>query len=330
MMGQTKHRLIALAVAVGVLHLAGIGLLTAAAVHGQLLFGLGGLAYLLGVRHAFDIDHIATIDNVTRKLSHDRGRPIFVGFAFSLGHSTVVLGLCVAMLFTFGRIGAQAPWFAEIGVLVSASFLTVIALFNLTILGSLISRRRGASHGGSHDAVERLLERRGLFSRLLGRGYRQIDASWKLYPLGVLFGLGFDTATEIAVLGMSAVAIQQGILSGWMILAFPLLFAAGMTLMDSANGLLMLRAYAWGDAGAERRLSFNIVMTGLSVALALLIAGLQWTQLATDMLAPDSGVAEWLAGARVDVWGAAVLAAFLLLWAATAGYQKYLVPLRSR
>jgi len=324
-----KPRLLILALAIGSLHIVGLGLLVAAAAQGQWLFGLGGLAYLLGVRHAFDIDHIAAIDNVTRKLSHDGQKPVFVGFAFSLGHSTVVFGLCLAMLLTLGHLGERMSWFSSVGGvfggLVSASFLTAIAAVNAVILVRLIGRlrqRNGAGDVADRRTLDAMLDRRGFFSRALGGLYRRIDSSWKLYPLGLLFGLGFDTATEIAVLGMSAVAIQQGILSGWMIMALPLLFAAGMTLMDSINGLLMLRAYVWGEGDYRRRLRFNIVMTGLSVAIAALIALMQWLDIGTQLVAPDSGLAAWIGGAHVDLWGALVLAGFLLIWMASAGYQR--------
>ncbi|MDA3920571.1 MAG: hypothetical protein PF501_07825 [Salinisphaera sp.] len=331
-----RYRLLSLIVAVGALHIAGLALIGAAALNGKMLLGLGGLAYLLGLRHAFDIDHIAAIDNVTRKLSYDGLEPVYVGFAFSLGHSTVVFGLTLALLFTVGRVGSDMGWLGSAGGVfggfVSAAFLTAIAAVNGALLVSLIGRVRDQRRGSVVDgpSLDSLLARRGLFSRLLGRLYTRIDASWKLYPVGLLFGLGFDTATEIAVLGMSSVAISNGVLSAWMILAFPLLFAAGMTLMDSINGLLMMRAYVWGQRDQASRLRFNIAMTGLSVGLAGLIALMQWADLGMYFLAPHSGLTHWITSVDVELWGAGVLGLFIMLWAASAQFSRRFAGSRSR
>jgi len=317
-----------LLLSVAALHVAGTGVLLMGAAEGQFIFGLGGLAYLLGLRHAFDVDHITAIDNVTRKLSHERRPSMFVGFWFSLGHSTVVLGLCIALVLTLGRaeqgMGAIATMGGLLGTTVSAAFLTLMASVNIVILARLVSHRAAASQSAAAARhTEQLLAKRGVFARLLAaRPARHLDAPWKLYPVGLLFGLGFDTATEVAVLGLSAVAIQQGQLAAWVVLALPLLFAAGMTLMDSINGLVMRRAYRWGEAGGSRRLGFNILMTGLSVALALAIAGLQWLSLATDLYAPDSRTADWLANQHFEYWGGAVLAAFVACWGVALVIQQ--------
>ncbi|WP_423823102.1 hypothetical protein V5738_03925 [Salinisphaera sp. SPP-AMP-43] len=321
-------RLGSLITAVAGLHVLGLGLLLAAASQGTLLFGLGGLAYLLGLRHAFDIDHIAAIDNVTRKLSRDGQQPVFVGFAFSLGHSTVVFGLCVLVTLFARQIGSRMDSVAGVGALigtvVSAGFLTLIAVVNFQILREMWRRYRSAdvSHAANDGSVESLLARRGLLSRWLGRGYRWIDASWKMYPLGLAFGLGFDTATEIALLGLSAAAAQHAGWAPWMILALPVLFAAGMTLMDSINGLLMLRTYRWGDRYGRRRLGFNIAVTGLSVALAFVVGSLEWVQLAAEEWAPNGAIANWLGAVPTAVCGLAVLILFGLVWLTGYGLQQ--------
>jgi len=304
---------------VALLHVAGIGLIFAAAVEGHLLFGIGGLAYLLGLRHAFDVDHIAAIDNMTRKLSHEDRPSVFVGFWFSLGHSTVVLGLCVALIMTLGQaeqgMGMMAAIGGLFGTTISAIFLSLMAIVNGLILARLLARRSSRRSRNPCLAASPPVRQGSALARFMNmRPARHLDAPWKLYPVGLLFGLGFDTATEIAVLGLSVVAIQQGIAATWTILALPMLFAAGMTLMDSINGLIMRRAYRWADTDGQPRLSFNIVMTGLSVALALAVAGLQWLSLATEIYVPGGTVARWLAAQHFEYWGAAVLMLFVSCW----------------
>lgn len=311
------------AVVVG-LHLVGVAVLLAAAAQGTLLFGLGTLAYLFGLRHAFDIDHIAAIDNVTRKLTRDGRQPAFAGFAFSLGHSSVVFGLCVLVAFFSRRMGAHVNGLADagalIGTVVSASFLTLIALVNFQVLRQLWHRYRQREGGSADGSIEALLDRRGLLLRWLGRGYRWIDTSWKMYPLGLAFGLGFDTATEIALLGLSAAAAQHAGWAPWMMLALPVLFAAGMTLMDSINGLVMLRTYRWGER--DRRLGFNVVVTGLSVVLAFVVGGLEWLRLAADEWAPKGLLSTSLGAMPTAVFGLGVLVAFALIWLAGYGLQR--------
>ncbi len=325
------RRIASLAAAVVGLHLVGVAVLVAAAAQGTLLFGLGTLAYLLGLRHAFDIDHIAAIDNVTRKLTRDGRPPAFVGFAFSLGHSSVVFGLCVLAAVFSRRIGAHIDGVADagawIGTLASASFLTLIALVNFQILRQLWHRYRQPDNIGADGEIEALLARRGLLLRWLGRGYRWIDTSWKMYPLGLAFGLGFDTATEIALLGLSAAAAQHTGWAPWMMLALPVLFAAGMTLMDSVNGLLMQRAYRWGDG--DRRLGFNLVVTGLSIVLAFVVGGLEWVRLAADAWAPNGLLSAWLDAMPTAVFGLVVLVAFALIWLAGYGMQRRAAGSRS-
>lgn len=313
---------------VSTLHVAGLALLVLAAWQGATIFGLGLLAYLFGLRHAFDVDHIAAIDNVTRKLTRDGKRSTEVGFAFSLGHSTVVFALCLLVVLFSRQIHAHMAGIAGvggvIGTVVSASFLTLIALLNIQILRDLWRRYRQspADDAGADAAIERLLARRGVMSRLLGRGYRWVDAGWKMYPLGIAFGLGFDTATEVALLGLSASAAQNAEWSAWMILALPLLFAAGMTLMDSSNGVLMQRAYSWGQHEGQRRLGFNIRITTLSVVLAMVVALMEWAELAVNEWAPDGAVAAFLGALPSGILGAVAIALFVVVWVAGYAWQS--------
>ncbi len=312
MYSQTRRPPPALIAMIAALHLAGIALLVAGAAQGTLLFGLGGLAYLLGLRHAFDIDHIAVIDNVSRKLIDDERSPAFVGFAFSAGHSTVVFMLCLLVVLTAGALAGRLEGIAAlgsvIGTVASATFLSVMAALNARLVWRLWQRYAGrAMHRGEAGLGH------GMGSRLLGRTTAWIDRGWKMYPLGFVFGLGFDTATEVALLGLSAGAAQHAGWPPWTIMALPLLFAAGMTSLDSVNGWLMQRAYLWGT-DSRRRLGFNLAITALSVAVAGIVATVEWTGLALDQLAPASGLAELIAHLPSAVLGSVVVASCLGLW----------------
>ena len=299
------------------LHLAGLGLLVAGAAQGTLLFGLGGLAYLLGLRHAFDIDHIAVIDNVSRKLVREQRSSTFVGFAFSAGHSSVVFLLCLLVVATSGALAGQLEGIAAFGgvfgTVVSATFLSVMGALNARLFWRLW---RGYRHG------EQVQDERpgGLFSRAVSKSTAWVDRGWKMYPLGFVFGLGFDTATEVALLGLSAGAAQHAGWPPWSVMALPVLFAAGMTSLDSVNGWLMQRAYRWGTH-SPKRLGFNLAITMLSVAVAGLVATLEWTGLALDHLAPASALAAQIAALPSAILGAAVLGVCLLLWAG-ARYRR--------
>lgn len=298
------------------------------AASGSAVLGMGLLAFLLGLRHAFDADHIAAIDNVTRKLRHD-GRPAAsVGLSFSLGHSTVVVllsaALGVAAHGTTQALPALQQWGGLLGSLVSAGFLTLIALLNLVIFRQLWRAvRRG---GTDRDAVERevagLLEGRGFISRLFKGIYRRIDRGWKMYPVGFLFGLGFDTATEIAVLALSAAAARSGQVPWWGVLTFPTLFAAGMTLMDSVDGILLAKAYDWALADAHRKLTFNTVITGLTVIAALVVGAVEWLQVLQSRLEWRGAFWQWLARMDFEVLGVTITAVILLLWLAAFAWMR--------
>jgi len=248
--------------------------------HYPVLLGTALLAYSFGLRHAVDADHIAAIDNVTRKLMQDGKRPVAVGFMFSLGHSTIVILGAAAIAGTAlalqHRIDAWKSIGGLIGTLISAFFLLAIAIINLIILRSIyqtfVRVRRGEPY--TEEDLDLLLSNRGFLARLFRPVFRMIRRSWHMYPLGILFGLGFDTATEIGVLGISAAEGSKG-LSFWSILVFPILFAAGMCLIDTTDNILMLGAYGWAYVKPVRKLYYNMTITSVSVIVALLVGGIE-------------------------------------------------------
>ena len=262
---------------------ANIGLWGVAAVtfrHYPVLLGTAFLAYGFGLRHAVDADHIAAIDNVTRKLMQQGKRPVGVGFFFSLGHSTIVFGLSAAVALTAvamkNRFDAIENFGSIAGTLISAFFLLAIAIMNILVLVSIFRTFRSVKAGGAYadEDLNLLLARRGFFGRLFRGLFRLVDHSWQMYPVGVLFGLGFDTATEVGLLGISAAEASKG-LPIWSIMVFPALFTAGMALIDTTDSVLMLGAYGWAFAKPLRKLYYNITITSVSVLVALIVGGLE-------------------------------------------------------
>ena len=242
-------------------------------------FTTGILAYTLGMRHAFDADHIAAIDNTTRKLVSEGKRPLSVGFFFSLGHSSVVFVLALLLNFGIRALDEQVKNSSShlqyttniIGTLVSGIFLFLIAAINLVILAGIVKVFRGMRSGQYDDeALDEQLNKRGLMNRILGPLARRIDAPWKMYPIGFLFGLGFDTATEVALLVLAGTAVIGG-LPFYAVLSLPILFAAGMSLFDTADGCFMNFAYDWAFARPVRKVYYNLTITGLSVFVAMFI-----------------------------------------------------------
>ena len=244
------------------------------------LLGTALLAYTFGLRHAVDADHIAAIDNVTRKLMQQAKRPVAVGFFFSLGHSTIVFGLSIAIALTSvalkDRFGALESVGGMIGTAVSAFFLIAIAVANILILISVYGTFQHVKRGGAYDDedLNLILARRGFFGRIFRSLFRLINHSWQMYPVGLLFGLGFDTATEVGLLGISATAAAKG-MPIWSILVFPTLFMAGMALVDSTDSILMLGAYGWAFVKPIRKLYYNLTITFVSIVVALLIGGIE-------------------------------------------------------
>ena len=253
------------------------------------LVGTAFLAYAFGLRHAVDADHIAAIDNVTRKLMQDGKRPLSAGLFFSLGHSTVVVVASAAVALTASAFQDRFEEFkligGTIGTLVSAAFLFVVAAANFVILRSVYRTFREVRRGGAlvEEDVDRLLAQRGFLGRLFRPMFRLVSRSWHMYPLGFLFGLGFDTATEIGLLGISAAEASKG-LPIWSIMVFPALFTAGMTLIDTTDGVLMLGAYGWAFNNPIRKLYYNLTITSVSVLVAVLVGGIEALGLLADRL----------------------------------------------
>ncbi len=259
-----------------------------------MLLGTALLAYSFGARHAVDADHIAAIDNVTRKLMQQGKRPVGVGFFFSLGHSSVVVlastAIALAAQTLQTRLGALKEMGGLIGTGVSAGFLFLIALINLVVLVQLWRSFGRVRRGGRYVEadLDLFLSGRGLLARLFRPLFRFIGASWQMYPLGFLFGLGFDTATEIGLLGISAAEAARG-LSLWSILIFPALFTAGMSLVDTTDGVLMLGAYGWAFMKPLRKLYYNLTITFISVLAAAIVGGIEALGLIAARLNPDGG-----------------------------------------
>ncbi len=274
------------------------------------------------MRHAFDADHIAAIDNTTRKLMSEGQRPLSVGFWFSLGHSTVVFALGVLVVLGIrGLSGALSDDHSAlqratglIGPVVSGSFLVLIGLLNLAVLVGLLAAFRRMRAGDCDEAeLERRLERRGVMNRVYGRATRAIRRPWQMYPLGLLFGLGFDTATEIGLLVLAGSATASG-LPFYAIVCLPILFAAGMSLLDTIDGAFMNFAYGWAFSRPVRKLFYNIAVTALSVAVALVIGTVELLAVLAEKLGLTGGVWDLVARVDLNLVGYLVVALFLLTW----------------
>ncbi|MFG3146372.1 HoxN/HupN/NixA family nickel/cobalt transporter [Streptomyces sp. NPDC048243] len=284
--------------------------------------GIGITAYTLGMRHAFDADHIAAIDNTTRKLMNEGQRPLSVGFWFSLGHSSIVFAL--AFLLSLGvkalagpvenddsRLHSITGW---IGTTVSGVFLYVIAIINLLIMAG-IWRVFRAMRSGHYDeaALEEQLDNRGFMNRILGRLMKSITKPWQMYPLGLLFGLGFDTATEIALLVLAGSGAASG-LPWYAILCLPVLFAAGMALLDTIDGSFMNFAYGWAFSKPVRKVYYNLTVTGLSVAVALIIGTVELLGLVAEKAGLHGFFWDWISGLDLNVIGYVVVGLFFATW----------------
>jgi high-affinity nickel-transport protein len=304
---------------VGLLHVAGWGLLLAVAAGRPTILALGGLAYTFGLRHAFDADHIAAIDNTTRKLLQDGRKPVGVGFFFSLGHSTVVFLVAAALGLTVKWVvdGQMRTTGGIVGTIVSGGFLLLVGLLNLLILAGIVRVYRKLKSGDyDEESLELDLSAGGFMSRIFGRLFRVISHSWQMYPIGFLFGLGFDTATEVAILAISAGAAANG-LPFVAVIALPLIFAAGMSLMDTADGAFMAKAYSWAFTSPIRKVFYNLTMTSLSVFVALFVGAIEIIQALIQAFDLKGGV--FGAIASFDLVGRAgyfIVAAFVLAWVA--------------
>ncbi|MCF1592230.1 HoxN/HupN/NixA family nickel/cobalt transporter [Streptomyces muensis] len=285
--------------------------------------GIGVTAYTLGMRHAFDADHIAAIDNTTRKLMSEGQRPLSVGFWFSLGHSSIVFVL--ALLLSLGVKALAGPVTDDgsrlhdltgwIGTTVSGAFLYLIAIINLVIMAGIwkVFRQMRSGHF-DEAALEEQLDRRGFMNRLLGRVMKSITRPWQMYPLGMLFGLGFDTATEIALLVLAGSGAASG-LPWYAILCLPVLFAAGMSLLDTIDGSFMNFAYGWAFSRPVRKVFYNLTVTGLSVAVALIIGTVELLGLVAEKAHLHGAFWDRVAGLDLNVIGYVVVGLFFATWA---------------
>ncbi len=285
------------------------------------LLGTAVLAYTFGLRHAVDADHIAAIDNVTRKLMQENKRPVAVGFFFSLGHSTVVVAASFAIALTAATIQKDFPSFQKVGGLigttVSALFLLVIAAINMVVLWDVYKTFQSVKRGGTYDdqSLDELLNQRGLLGRFFRPLFRLIDSSWKMYPLGLLFGLGFDTATEVGLLGISATQAAKG-LSIWSLLLFPALFTAGMSLVDTTDGILMLGAYGWAYVKPIRKLYYNLTITLVSVLVAVIVGGIEALSIISDQLELKGPFWDFIGklSENFGIIGYLIIGIFILSW----------------
>jgi high-affinity nickel-transport protein len=320
------------------LNILGWGMLAAAVGHhyhvsktGLFGFGTGVLAYTLGMRHAFDADHIAAIDNTTRKLVNDGQRPLSVGFFFSLGHSTVVFLLAVFLNFGIRALDAQVGNNASglhktttiVGTSVSGGFLYLIAALNLTVMVGIVKVYREMKSGKfDNEELERQLNNRGLMNRFFGGYGRRIDTPWKMYPVGILFGLGFDTATEVALLVLAGTAVAGG-LPFYAILSLPVLFAAGMSLFDTMDGCFMNFAYDWAFSKPIRKVFYNLTITGLSVFVAFFIGTIEIVGLIGSEANLNGPFWNFFAHFNINTAGFVIVGAFVLTWLVALLYWRY-------
>ena len=294
-----------------------------------LLLGTALLAYGFGLRHAVDADHIAAIDNVTRKLMQDGRRPVSVGFFFALGHSTVVLVAAAAIAATAtalsGFEGAKAIG-GIISTAVSATFLFAIAAMNVLILVSIWRTFRHVRRGGAYveSDFDMLLNSRGFLARIFRPVFRIVTRSWHMYPVGFLFGLGFDTATEVALLGISATQAAHG-MSIWSIMVFPTLFAAGMSLIDTTDGILMMGAYNWAFVKPIRKLYYNLSITLVSVVVAVVIGGIEALGLIGDQLDLHGWFWDAIGGLNdnFNMLGFIIIGIFIAAWVGSIIVYRY-------
>src|SRR6195952_5184160 len=284
--------------------------------------GLGLTAYTLGMRHAFDADHIAAIDNTTRKLMAEGKRPVSVGFWFSLGHSSIVFGLCLLLSLGVKALAGQVENDSStlqrttglIGTTVSGTFLYVIAALNLVVLVGILKVFRRMRRGDFDEAaLEEHLNNRGLMNRILGGATKAVHQPWHMYPVGLLFGLGFDTATEVGLLVLAGGAAAFS-LPWYAIVTLPILFAAGMSLLDTIDGCFMNFAYGWAFSRPVRKIYYNLTVTALSVAVAFVIGTIELLSLLTEKAGIEHGPLAAIGRVDLNAVGYAIVALFVATW----------------
>lgn len=311
---------------VALLHVIGIACLLSSAPNTTLL-GLGFLAYTLGLRHAFDADHIVAIDNTIRKLIQQNKNTVGVGFYFSLGHSTVVFLMTLATVLVTQWAETNMPQLKEIGGIIGATvsglFLIIIGVLNLIVavnIYKVFMNMRKESY--DEDKIEELLQNRGLIARFLNPLFKFVSKNWHIYPIGFLFGLGFDTASEVTLLAISAGVAKSDVgITG--ILALPILFAAGMTLLDTADEVFMTMAYKWAFSTPLRKVYYNLTVTSLSVIAALFIGSIELAQVITSKMGSTNWVSKWIQSLDVGAVGYILIILFVLLWVTYYGIWKF-------
>jgi nickel/cobalt transporter (NiCoT) family protein len=287
---------------------------------GALLFtGLAITAYVLGLRHGFDADHIAAIDNTTRKLLNEGKRPLTVGTWFSLGHSTIVCGMIVALVVVTDWISAHFHLFstvgAVLGTLISGVFLFVIGIVNVIIVLEVYRMFTGVRDGRlDQKALDDQMNRRGFLNRIFGRFFRVVREPWQIYPIGVLFGLGFDTATEVLIIALALLFAASGV-PLWAVLFLPLLFTCGMVLSDTSDGFAMRYAYGWAFNHPVRKIFYNLTLTVISVLVAFVIGGVELLQVLSGQLGWSGSFWTWVDGLNFETLGIGIVALFLGSWA---------------
>jgi nickel/cobalt transporter (NiCoT) family protein len=334
------RKISAMMVTIVLLHVVGFGILIAFVVPGHYKsfgLGLGGLAYSLGLRHAFDADHISAIDNTTRKLLNERhgvegkNRPLTLGYYFSLGHSTIVVAIGLGLVFAeravFHAVSNQHSGLEQFGgvfgTVVSASFLFLIAFMNIVILAGIMRVFRSMRNGTYDEAeLEAQLQNRGLMYRFFGKWMRSIDKEWKLYPVGVVFGMGFDTATEVALLASTAFLASEH-LPWYSIMCLPVLFTAGMVLMDTIDCLFMNVAYGWAFFNPVRKIFYNLAITGLSVAICFFIGAVEVLGLLPQELHWKGSFWRLMSGFDINKAGMIIVGMFIVTWAGAVLIWRY-------
>jgi nickel/cobalt transporter (NiCoT) family protein len=335
---RDRRSIAGMAAFVLLLHVVGWGVLVlAVAPHdyqlgstGVLGVGVGLTAYMLGVRHAFDADHIASIDNTTRKLVGEGRSAVSTGFWFSLGHSSVVFAASLLLVAGVRSVAdvvqneesGVGQTLALVGTLVAGTFLVLIGLMNLAAAVGIARVFRQMRAGRFDEAeLERHLHNRGFLARLLGRVTRRVSKPWHLYPVGLLMGLGFDTATQVALLVLAA-GSAAFVLPWYAILVLPVLFAAGMSLFDTLDGTFMNVAYQWAFSNPVRKVFYNLTITGLSIAVAFVIGTIELVGVLHEKLDLGDAVTGWIAGIDLDSVGYVIVGLFVVVWAAAVSYWK--------
>ena len=322
-----KSNWVGYGIAVLLLHIIALGCLLSANTESGAILGLGFLAYTLGLRHAFDADHIAAIDNTVRKLLQQEKNPMGVGFYFSLGHSTVVILMALGTAFAAQWATTVVPEFKDVGSLISTSvsgvFLILIGLLNLIVLLDIFKIFKDMRQDSyNEEQLEDSLQNRGFMSRFLKPLFKFVNKSWHVYPIGFLFGFGFDTASEVALLAISAGAANSGI-SFLGIMALPLLFTAGMSLLDTSDGIFMTTAYKWAFRTPLRKLYYNLTITSLSVIAALFIGLIELAQVITPRLGLTNGFWLWLQKLDFGTLGYILVGLFVLTWLISYSIWKF-------